>query len=201
MTSQRSRVGTLGRIVAVSLIVASVHFGALAATIKKADWVGEYQAVAMGTGHVGAAAGRASRVDLDVYRWTTPEERKAILEVLATGDAKKIRKGLDSLPDVGRIRLPGTSGYELIYAYQFDEGGKKRVVVAANRPFMSLPGATMGNTVDFLVGVAVLELDASGEGTGTMAPAIELAFKPDGELEITESAADPVQLTSVKSTK
>jgi hypothetical protein len=67
-----------------------------------------------------------------------------------------------------------------------------------NRPMASLPGATQGASIDFLVGVAVL--DPAGE-TGTVAPAIELAISPDGKIDIAESAADPVRLTNLKSDK
>jgi hypothetical protein len=89
--------------VAVMLIQAPAN----AAKVKRADWVGAYTATAMGTGHVGAAAGRARKVDFDIYRWTTAEERQAILDLIATKDGKKIREGLDDLEDVGRIRFPG----------------------------------------------------------------------------------------------
>ena len=198
MKKQRSVAVLVARLVVPIVIAGAIHSGAAAERVKKTDWVGEYSAIAMGSGHVGAAAGRAGRVDIDIYRWTTPEERQKILDLLATGDGKAIRAGLDKLEDVGRIRMPGQSGFELIYAYQFEQAGKKTVVVAANRPMASLPGATSGGSVDFLVGIAVLDLDESGEGTGTMVPAVELEIQESGQIDISESAADPVNLTNVK---
>jgi hypothetical protein len=183
---------------AIFIAAALIATAAGAAKVKKADWVGDYSATAMGTGHVGAAAGRASKINIEIYRWTTPEERQKILDLIATGDGKKIRAGLDDLEHIGRIRMPGEQGYELVYAWQVEEGGKKHIIAAMNRPFASLPGATSGNSVDFLVGVAMLD---PAEATGVIAPAIELAIKPDGQIDITESAADPVKLTNVKSDK
>jgi hypothetical protein len=170
---------------------------ATAATPKKADWVGSYTATVMGTGHVGLAAGRAFRVMIDIYRWTTPEERQKILDLIATKDGPKIRKGLDDLEDIGRLRIVGESGYALDYAWQTESGGKKQIVVAMNRAMASVPGVVSGSP-DFLVGVGVLELDASGKGKGVLAPAVELAIQPSGQIDITESAADPVQLNSVE---
>jgi hypothetical protein len=186
------------QIAAALTLVALVQAPADAAKVKREDWVGAYTASAMGTGHVGAAAGRARKVDFDIYRWTTPEERQAILDLIATKDGKKIRKGLDDLEDIGRIRFPGESGYELIYAWQVQEAGKNIIVLAMNRPMASLPGATMGASIDFLVGVAVL--DPAG-AVGTVAPAVELEISPDGKIDIEESAADPVRLTNLKSDK
>lgn len=198
MSYRSSTIVSFTAITAALLIVASLHSGAASGAVKKADWVADYTAVAMGTGHVGAAAGRASRVKIEIYRWSTPQERQAILDLIATGDGKKIREGLDDLEHIGRIRMPGQQGYELIYAWQTEEAGKKLVVAAMNRPMASLPGATSGGSVDFLVGVAVLD---PGAGTGTIAPAIELAIKPDGRIDITESAADPLKLSGLKAEK
>lgn len=198
MSTRRSPIAGVTRVAAVMLFAALLHSSVDAAKVKREDWVGAYTASAMGTGHVGAGAGGARKAAFDIYRWTTAEERQAILDLIATGDGKKIRKGLDDLEDVGRIRFPGESGYELIYAWQAQDQGKTVIVLAMNRPMASLPGATSGASVDFLVGVAVL--DPTG-GVGTVAPAIELAIKPDGQIDITESAADPIRLTNLKSDK
>jgi hypothetical protein len=198
MSYERTSIAGRNRVAAATFIAAVLMAVAAGAAVKKADWVGDYTATAMGTGHVGAAAGRASRINIEIYRWTTPAERQTILDLIATGDGKKIRAGLDQLEHIGRIRVPGEQGYELVYAWQVEEGGKKHVIAAMNRPFMSLPGATTGNSVDFLVGVAMLD---PAEATGVIAPAIELAIKPDGQIDITESAADPVKFTNVKSDK
>ena len=198
MNTERRAIIALTRIAAAILLAAMLHSPADAAKIKREDWVGAYEAAAMGTGHVGAAAGRAGKVDFDIYRWTTAEERQAILDLIATGDGKKIRKGLDDLEDVGRIRFPGQSGYELIYAWQVAGGGKTVIVARHESPDGEPSGRHQGASVDFLVGVAVLD---PAEGTGTVAPAIELAIKPDGKIDIAESAADPVRLTNLKSDK
>jgi hypothetical protein len=168
----------------------------LAATPKKADWVGSYEATAMGTGHSGAAAGRASRVIIDLYRWTTPEERQAILEVIKTKNGKQIRKALDDLEDIGRLRIVGEPGYAIDYAWRVESGGKTNIVFALNRALASAPGVVSGSP-EFLVGVGVLELDSSGKGVGQLAPAIEFEVKEDGSIDITDSAADPVRLTTV----
>ena len=125
MNTERRAIINMTRIAAAIVLAAMLHSPADAAKIKREDWVAAYEAVAMGTGHVGAGAGNAGRVNIDIYRWTLPEERQAILDLIATGDGKKIRAGLDKLEDIGRIRFPGQSGYELIYAWQVEDAGKK----------------------------------------------------------------------------
>lgn len=155
----------------------------------------QYRLTAMGTGHSGLAAGRASALDLTVKRWTTAEERQAILEVLATNDGKKILRFLEDLPEVGFIRIPGRQGVELSYAYEFEEGGKRTVVLATERSLASMP-TLMDPGLEYLVAVIVLRLDEDGTGDGNILPALELEMKGD-RLEVVSSAADPITLTKV----
>ena len=155
----------------------------------------KYRLTAMGTGHSGLAAGRASALDLTVKRWTTAEERQAILEVLATNDGKKILRFLEDLPEVGFIRVPGRQGVELSYAYEFEEDGKRTVVLATERSLASMP-TLMDPGLEYLVAVIVLRLDGDGTGDGNILPALELEMKGD-RLEVVSSAADPITLTKV----
>ncbi|MDX1385416.1 MAG: hypothetical protein R3190_17315, partial [Thermoanaerobaculia bacterium] len=130
--------------------------------------------------------------------WTTPEEREALTSVLATNDGAKIRDALGRLPDVGRIKIPGQRGADLEYAWRSEQDGRQIITVAADRTFLSRPGATTDPSIEFLVGVGVLNLDADGAGTGRIAPAIQLQTEADGSIDITASAADPVELTRVQ---
>ncbi len=180
---------------AVGLIAAVAAFGVEAD--KKERWVERYTATAMGTGHSGAAAGRASTVNFIVYRWTTPEERASILELLATNDGKKITKGLEQLEAVGRVQVPGRKGYDLRYAYATEVGGKRQIVLATDRPVASLD-AMHSPDVEYLVAIAAFELDPAGKGSGSIAPALELHMTEAGQLEPKSSAADPIKLTNVK---
>ena len=97
-----------------------------------------YHANAMGTGHTGAAAGRATSVEITITGWTTEEERAKILEVIATEDGTKIQRFLERLPAVGRISLRGQRGEDLRYAFEWDDGGQRVLVVASDRPLASL---------------------------------------------------------------
>lgn len=80
-----------------------------------------YNLIAQGKGHVGLAAGRASRLTLTISSWSTEEELAEIREIIARDDAKEIRKALGKAREVGRLQVPGQSGIDLIYSIQFDE--------------------------------------------------------------------------------
>jgi hypothetical protein len=167
-----------------------------AAEAKKNEVIERYDIVAMGTGHLGLAAGRAGRLELVVYRWTTPEERTEIIKTMGGDDGKAIRKYLEKLEVVGRIMIPGQPGYDLCYLWSVEQDGKHYVIGGSERALLSEPSMTTGDA-KFYIGVVMLELDAAGEGTGTLAPAIEPVFQTNGTVKIESMVGDPIQLTTV----
>ena len=114
MKTGNRRAASIAKAVAVLLVGALVATAPVAAKKKKENPNEErYKAIAMGTGHTGAAAGHAGFIEFTIERFTTPEERAKILEVLATNDGNKITSYLEDLPAVGRINLQGKRGEDL----------------------------------------------------------------------------------------
>ena len=190
------RFASMGRAVATILVGVLAAAAPLAAQKNKKKGSEErYRAIAIGTGHVGAAAGHAMFIDFTIERWTTPEETTKILNVIATNDGNKIQRFLEDLPSVGRINLRGQRGEDLRYAFEFEDGGQRILVVASDRPVASLP-LLHSPGIEYLVAVGILRLDEDGNGTGELMPAIELKME-DGRIEVVASAADPLKLTKV----
>lgn len=174
-----------------ALVLSSSPAGA-----KKKDRL-RFNLTAQGKGHVGLAAGRASRLTLNINSWSTPEELAAMREIIAGDDAKVIRKALAKSRVVGQLRVPGRSGIDLIYARRIEQDGKTYVSWMADQAWGSIPNVTTNTQVRYLVAVSRMELDAEGQGTGVIAPAIEPAIGDDGQVRIEHSVSDPVTLTSV----
>ncbi len=158
--------------------------------------IDRYSITAMGKGHSGLAAGKATKLTLVIYRWTTPEERRDIITMMGGPDGKAIIKNLETREVVGRLMIPGQPGVDLRYTWKVDQDGKTYVVGAAERSLLSEPGAVTGDA-KFYVAVMQLELDASGKGTGTLAPGIEPVFYTNGTVKIEASVGDPIDLTRV----
>jgi len=75
-------------LMAVTLIAAVVAPAIIAAQ----DGEERFRAIAVVMGNV--ATGRNSYVDIVITRWTTPEQRQELLEVLMTGDQDAFRQEL-----------------------------------------------------------------------------------------------------------
>jgi hypothetical protein len=192
-TNTRNRLAST----AATILLLTLAAGA-PALAQKNTAIERYVITAMGKGTVGLAAGRASRLDLNINRWSTPEERQELLDMIASDDGDAIRQYVERLDSIGRLRIPGQSGEDMRYAWLVEEDGRHIVTVMSDRPLASRPGATTNpSQVDYLVMVMRFALDEKNQGTGTLVPAIQPAFNDKGQLTIRNSAADPISLTRV----
>ena len=181
--------------VALALLAALLLFGTPTAA-KQKDRL-RYNLTAQGKGHVGLAAGRATRLILTINSWSTDAELQEIRDIIAGDDVKQIRKALSKAREVGRLQIPGQPGRDLIYTRKIERDGKTYVLWAADQAWGSIANITTNTEVKFLIAFSVMELDAEGKGTGVISPAVQPAIGDDGEMKIVHSVADPVTLTSV----
>ncbi len=183
------------RVLLVCGILLSVSAPGAAAEIER------FEAIAQGTGKGGFAAGKASRVNIVVDRYTTLEERAALTRVIEGGDGPTIRKYMETLPPIGQIMIPGRPSYDLRYIYNYTkDDGSRELVIATDRPYLSAQAKTQPGDVEYLMGVIAITLDENGKGDGMLAPAVQIKLV-DGKVKADESAADPVTLTSVVARK
>ena len=190
------------RLALALFVVAALLLTVSPGVAKKKKTEGErYSLIAQGKGHTGFAAGRASRLTLNIKSWSTAEELAEIREIIARDDAKEIRKALGRAREVGTLNVPGQSGLDIIYTRKVVQDGKTYVTWAADRPWGSMPNATSDPNIRYLIAVSVMELDEEGNGSGVIAPAIEPEIADDGSMDIARSAADPITLTSVTLSK
>jgi len=147
--------------------------------------------------------GRAAHLDIVIYEWTTPEERQALLQTFVENGSEALYDALGDVNDKGYLRLPQTLAYDMQYAWQVEVEGKRRIVLATDRPmgFLELAGGFRSR--DYNVSLVILELDPeTGEGEGTAMGGAELAIdKETGRLEIEFRGTQPTRLTSVKKLK
>jgi hypothetical protein len=80
------------------------------------------------------SSGAASAVTIAIERWSSEEERQALLGILKEQGQAALTAALYKLPRVGYIRLPDTMGYDLKYARSTQNpDGSRRVIVASDR--------------------------------------------------------------------
>lgn len=153
--------------------------------------------------------GAGSMVEINIYRWSSDEERAEILEAIKKATAnprtnsREIAKSLRGQAKAGYAFLAGKQGYPLRYAKAFDMGdGKRQIILATDRPVSF--GEVYGQTQlgDFDVTLMVLNLDKDGKGKGLLSLGTEVKWNDaEGKIELTNTSSQPISLGDVRPAK
>ena len=176
----------------VLLVVAPV------AAKEKKQVIERYEATAMSL-----EAGRASMMDIGIYGWSSEEDRAALIQAFQQGGDKALYDYLGKQEEKAFASLPRTMGYQMRYAFQTEEQGKRLITLATDRPIAM--GEVMRGTLsqDDNISLIFLELDpATGEGTGEMIVGAGFGVnQKTGKFEIETIGRQPIKFTKVKAEK
>ena len=148
--------------------------------------------------NLGGSVADKGKIDITVERWSTPEERAALVAAFTEGGQDALLEALKKLPKVGIISVPQTPAYDLRYAYKFPaENGGSTLVIATDRRI--LPGEVWDQTrsTDYPFELIEMHLDAQGQGEGTLSWATRIGVGKDGNLELEVFGNSPVMLTKI----
>ena len=169
------------------------------AIIAAQDSEERFRAIAVVMGNV--ATGRNSSIDIVISRWTTPEEREALLEVLMTGDQNAFRQALTKQEMTGWMRLPDTLRQEFRYAWVRSqrEDGSREIIIATDRIIPFVEAWNRPRSFDYDITLIEMELDENNEGSGIAAVGVK--FKVEGNnLTIENFGTQPVNLNRIRKT-
>lgn len=153
--------------------------------------------------------GRNNVIDLRITRWTTPEERTALLTAMVEKGSDDLMKGLLKLPSHGRLRIPGWQGpdphkvvlgWDLHYAWTtpLPEGGN-RIVLATDRYISFMEARNNPRTTDYPFTLLEIHLDKNGEGVGKASVATKISFdRKKNVMELENYSSEPVRLQNIK---
>lgn len=179
---------------------------ALPATAKdKTPIIESYKANAI----VQTGGGAGSMAEINIYRWSSDEERGEIVEAIKKATAnprtnsREIAKALRGHAKAGYAFMAGNQGYPLRYAKSFDMGnGKRQIILATDRPVSFGEVYQQTQLGDFDVTLIVLNLDESGKGTGVLSLGTEVKWNDkEGKIELTNVSSQPVKLGDVRPVK
>ncbi|MEJ2084334.1 MAG: hypothetical protein P8Y44_01475 [Acidobacteriota bacterium] len=178
-------------LLAVSLVAAPL-------LAKKRPVIERYQATAMSL-----QAGRASRMEVGIFGWSTDEDRTAMIDAFKQGGDQAVYKLLGKQDEMAFVSLPGTLGYQMRYVYQSENDGKRIITMATDRPIAMGEIRRGSVSQDYNISLVILELDpTSGEGTGEMIVGADFGVnKKTGRFEIETAGRDPIKFTAVKPMK
>ena len=144
--------------------------------------------------------GKAGVIDINIYRWSTDQEREMLLTTLQ-------EKGRDALidalmkirPRVGYMRTPNSIGYDLFYARNNPQpDGGRHIVMATNRRVAFNEARNNTRSMQYQLTAIEIHLDKDGKGEGKMQPAAKISWDAkEKKIELENYNALPIDLVNV----
>ena len=173
----------------------------LTAPVEAQELPLRFNAVAVNMSNVGART--QQRLEININRLSTDEERAKLMEVLAEQTRRGDRQLADALfgkETVGTIREVQSLSYDLRYARVNPmEGGGYQVIAATDRPIGFAESWRSSRSLDYNVSLIVLEMDSEGKGEGQLMLGAEFRWdQKNNQVVITNFASEPIRLTRVR---
>ena len=167
-------------------------------------------AVAMGTSNPPVIPpGMTATLQINITRWSTDEERDALLRTLAEKGQKDFVKALQKQEECGFVRVTGRAAARnpfpserLRYCREFPrEDGGRRLVLGFDRYISFYESAARPRWRDYDVSLIVMDVDAEGKGVGELAMGVRLSINDKRQLVIENFGTEPVRLTNIRMRK
>ena len=142
--------------------------------------------------------GKSIPIKVRIYRYSTPEDKQVLMDAFMKGQNDGLNKALAKMKPVGRISLPGTTGYDIAYAVQIPTptGRKVRFVTDRRIAFGEAARNSQSKSFNLTAGEFDLNDQDKDKSTGSLLPAAQLVINTDGELQI-ELAKNPWRLANI----
>ena len=141
-------------------------------------------------------------VQVTVDRKMSQAEADKMLAAFKKGGAAGLRKALKGVAPTGSVRLGKATPTPTRLTIERPTDKGRLLTIVTDKPILFLgagvPGAKPKTGYDFAI--IDLEVDASGAGSGTLAPAAKVAVK-EGAFVVEDYAGELVRLTSVARAK
>jgi len=152
------------------------------------------------------AAGGASAsapVTITFDRKMSPREAETLTAAFKSGGAAALRKALVGVKPTGSVKVGAGKATPTRFTIERASGKGRLLTILTDQPLLFLgagvPGAKPKEGYDFAV--IDVEVDASGNGAGTIAPAAKLKMNQDAFVVEDYGGNELVRLTAVKKTK
>ncbi len=153
------------------------------------------QATAMGTS---TQMGKMFNVNVHIEQFSTPDERKALIDAFARSRQDGLRDALEHMKAKGRIRTPWGVGNEIKYIFELpSEKGARHLRLITDRRIAFGESYQSTRSEEYDIAAVDLILTPDGKGSGTLLPACKLTVdKKTQQIEI-ETYQNPWKLTNL----
>ena len=154
---------------------------------------------------VNMSVGAGQNVKIDVFRWSTEDERKPLLSAVNANNDKALADAIQKAPSLGSIWTNESLGYSIRYAFTDTLGnGMERVIVLTDRQLGSWSGPIWKplqafGTVSYPFSLLELRVTRAGTGEGKMSMAGKVVADENAKtLVLGDYDTAPVLLRPVK---
>ncbi len=122
-------------------------------------------------------------VRLIVYEYSTPDDRKILVESFQKGQNDGLANALEKMKTVGRITMPGTMGFDVSYIRQFKTPTGRSIRFVTNRKiaFGESYWSTESKSFNLTAGEIRINDQDKNKSDGVLYPATQLTINKDGE--------------------
>ncbi len=182
-----------------SLIAVAIVAGLAAAPAAQAGQrEGQEKFSAYAVDLEGAYGATTSVLQIDVDRWSTPEERRDLEVTLAEKGPEGLLAAVRKAKPVGRIHTAGSIGYDLRFAYQVPLAtGGRRIVIGTDRPLSFYEASRRPRSADYPFTVLEMRVDENGRGQGNLVVAAQVMAMGE-TIELENYTTTPVRLMQVR---
>jgi hypothetical protein len=153
------------------------------------------EATAMGTGtQLGATFG----VSLEIYDYSTPEDRQVLVQAFEKGQNQGLVNALSRMKAVGHCSITGTLGYDVAYIRMVPTATGRKILFVTNRllRFGEVYWDTQSTAFNLTAGEFDLNDQDKSKSTGALFPLAQLALDNQGQIQI-ELNQNPWKLVDV----
>ena len=147
-------------------------------------------------------ASASAPVTITIDRKMSQSEADSLVAAFKTGGAAALRKALVGIPPTGSVRIGTGTATPTRFTIERVTGDGRLLTIVTDQPLVfvgaAAPGAKPKEGYDFAV--IDIEVDAKGNGSGTLSPAAKLKISPGGFV-VEDYGGEVVRLTAVKKTK
>ena len=184
---KRDHIAIKALIFAMTLIGTSAIFGQNREVI---------QATLQGTS---TQMGRMVSVDIIINEHSTDEDQKVLIAAFQKRGTQGVANTLHKMHSKGRIRIPGTLGYDLNYIREFKlPNGSRKIRFVTDRPitFGESWASTRSKDYALSFGEIILAPDG-GKSEGSIIPAGKIKIDKEKELSL-EAYQNPWKLINIR---
>jgi hypothetical protein len=141
------------------------------------------EATAIGTG---TQMGQMIGVSVEIYQYSTPEDKQILVEAFAKGQNQGLVNALTRMRAAGHISITGTLGYDLAFIRMIPTPTGRKIRFVTNRQlrFGEVWADTQSTAFNLTGGEFELDDTDRSKSTGVLYPACQIAIDKQGQLQI-----------------